>query len=137
MPFGFGNVGTLVAMLLIIAVILYFLLFKFNMKKESIIVASTTILGYAIGLVLNIWWPMNFNIISMAIVGLCVIETCYFAYSSRIKQVWFLALFSVISVAFFKILCYNAIVHPGVAQLASALALGARCRGFKSLHSDH
>lgn len=100
LPFGFGNVGTLVAMLLIIAVILYFLLFKFNMKKESIIVASTTILGYAIGLVLNIWWPMNFNIISMVIVGLCVIETCYFAYSSRIKQVWFLALFSVISVAF-------------------------------------
>jgi hypothetical protein len=24
-----------------------------------------------------------------------------------------------------------------VAQLGSALALGARCRGFKSLHSDH
>ena len=29
------------------------------------------------------------------------------------------------------------IIYLGVAQFGRALALGARCRGFKSLHRDH
>ena len=65
LPFGLGNVGMLVSTLLIIAIVLGLLVGHEKDLRSLIIVTIGVVICYAIGLLLNIWIPINFNYIGI------------------------------------------------------------------------
>ena len=61
LPFGLGNVGMLVSTLLIIVIVLGLLVGYEKDLRSLIIITIGVVMCYAIGLLLNIWLPINFN----------------------------------------------------------------------------
>ena len=82
LPFGLGNVGMLVSTLLIIAIVLGLLVGHEKDLRSLIIVTIGVVICYAIGLLLNIWLPINFNHIGIA----CLAYTAIYLSVQTIKQ---------------------------------------------------
>lgn len=66
LPFGLGNVGMLVSTLLIIVIVLGLLVGYEKDLRSLIIITIGVVMCYAIGLLLNIWLPINFNHVGIA-----------------------------------------------------------------------
>jgi len=72
LPLGSGTVGFLVCMLLLTVVEIYFLCREHRMKHQALILVGSVIAVYSISMLLCIWRPMPFNLISMGVVVLLV-----------------------------------------------------------------
>jgi len=72
LPLGSGTVGFLVCMLLLTVVEIYFLCKEQRMKHQALILVGSVIAVYSISMLLCIWRPMPFNLISMGVVVLLV-----------------------------------------------------------------
>ena len=68
LPLGTGNVGLLVCMLLLTAIEIYFICKEHRQKWQWLILIGSVIMIYGLGLLVNIWYPMPFDILSMSIV---------------------------------------------------------------------
>ena len=65
LPWGEGNVGILLCYLVLMAVVIGFVLLHEQDWKNALIMAAGVIGMYAIGLVINVWYTVNFNLISL------------------------------------------------------------------------
>lgn len=84
LPLGSGSVGVLLCMILLIAVMLYFLL-KEKKQQHALILSGGILAGYAVAGVLSIWLPVNFDYVSFFLVGAGAV---YIAVISFIYRVW-------------------------------------------------
>jgi rod shape determining protein RodA len=66
LPFGLGNMGILISTLLIHGITLCILIFREKEMRTTIILSIGIALCYGIGLLINIWTPVNFNYIGIA-----------------------------------------------------------------------
>lgn len=66
LPFGMGNVGILVSTLIVHMIVLGLLIAKEKDLRTAIIVALGVAFCYGIGLLINIWTTVDFNIIAIA-----------------------------------------------------------------------
>ena len=66
LPFSLGNMGILISTLLIHSVALCILIFREKEMRTTIILSIGIALCYGIGLLINIWTPVNFNYIGIA-----------------------------------------------------------------------
>lgn len=95
LPYGVGSVGVVVCMVLLCAIELFFIHKESRKRWESLILAGVALLFFAIGLVLTIWLPVNFNWLSIGVVGLLSVYTLVSSiYTRRYKLLW-VALFTV------------------------------------------
>ena len=65
LPWGSGSVGVLLCYLVLMAVIVGFMWLHERDMKSTVILCGAVILAYAAGLIVNIWWTVNFNIVSL------------------------------------------------------------------------
>jgi rod shape determining protein RodA len=65
LPWGEGNVGILLCYLVLMAVVVGFVLLHEQDWKNALIMAGGVIGMYAIGLIINVWYTVNFNLISL------------------------------------------------------------------------
>ena len=100
LSWGIGNVGIIAAMVLIMFIALYFLLFRLELKKESLILTGIIILTYGISCIINIWIPVNFNIISTITATISALFTLVLAILYRNRDLAIITLFIVGSVIF-------------------------------------
>ncbi len=113
LPIGLGNVGHLVCMLIILIIEFIFLL-QHKDKKYAYILLGGIALGYTIGIVLNVWIPVNFNLVSLILVGISVLYIAWFAFYWRSRELLILLVFTVLSTGY----CYacdfafNKILQP-------------------------
>ncbi len=99
LPIGTGTVGILVCLLLIMLIEFFFLLQQKD-KKYAYILLGGIALGYAAGLITNIWLPVNFNLVSIIIMGVSILYLGGLAIYWRTKELIILFLFSLLSTAF-------------------------------------
>ena len=69
-PLGTGSMGIVVCMALLTVIGVFFLLQENRHTTEKIIVTSAIALVYGFCLILNIWIPVNFNWVGIAVVSL-------------------------------------------------------------------
>ena len=65
LPWGTGNVGVLLCCLVLMAVVVGFAWLHEQDWKNTLILCGIIIFCYALGLILNIWFTVNFNIVSI------------------------------------------------------------------------
>lgn len=104
LPLGVGTLGFLLCMIAIHLIQIYFLLFRERRRKEGLFLMGGIVLGYAVGLILCIWFPVNFNYLSIGIVCAASVYIGVLALMFRKKELWLLICFSVISVGY----CFSA-----------------------------
>ncbi|MCM1034277.1 MAG: rod shape-determining protein RodA [Paludibacter sp.] len=102
-PIGSGNVGQLVCALSIIAITIYFLYIKFRLKQKTWYLIGEICSVYALSLIINIWYTVNFNIVSMIAAGISICHICIVALQERKKGLWMLLLFSICAILY----CYS------------------------------
>lgn len=68
-PIGTGSIGLVVCMALLTAIGVFFLLQENKHTKEKIIVPSVIAAIYALCLLINIWTPVNFSWVGIAVVS--------------------------------------------------------------------
>ncbi len=93
-PLGVGKLGLLIDCLSILLIELYFLFFKINLKKHAWILLGCSTFLYAVSIVINIWFTVNFNITSTIIVSLSIAYLIALALYYRIKHIAVLAICS-------------------------------------------
>lgn len=69
LPFGSGSVGVLLCYLLLTAVVLCFALFQENDLKHTLIMAGIVVAAYGGGWLLTLWYPTDFNLLSLAVLA--------------------------------------------------------------------
>ncbi len=99
LPLGTGTVGMLVCILLILLIEFIFLLRQKD-KKYAYILLGGIVLGYAIGLVLNIWLTVNFNLVSIILVATSILYLGWLAFYWRTKELFILFLFALLSTGY-------------------------------------
>ncbi len=99
LPIGTGTVGVLVCLLLIMLIEFFFLLQQKD-KKYAYILLGGIALGYAVGLIIHIWIPVNFNLVSIIIIGVSILYLGGLVIYWRTKELIILFLFSLLSTAF-------------------------------------
>lgn len=65
LPWGDGNMGILLCYLVLMAVVVGFMWLREEDWKNALILCGIVVLLYAVGLVVNIWHTVNFNLISL------------------------------------------------------------------------
>jgi rod shape determining protein RodA len=102
-----GNLGTLGfvgAMLIILLIQIFYAIFIGRNQKEAIILLIGTLIIAGVSYILNIWFSISYNYISIAvIIGSCIYWS-FIELFHRYKKYWFLVLFSIGSVLF----CFSA-----------------------------
>ena len=79
LPLGIGEVGILVSTLLIHLIVIGLLIFKEKDFRTLIIASIGVVLCYGIGLLINIWTPVNFNYVGIASLvysAICLLTQC-------------------------------------------------------------
>ncbi len=101
LPIGIGNVGMLICLLLILLIECIFLL---RQKKSyyAYFLAGGVVLGCSIGLIINIWIPVNFNTLSLIIVIISILYLGWLAFYWRLKEYLILFIFTILSTGY----CY-------------------------------
>jgi rod shape determining protein RodA len=98
-----GNLGTLGfvgAMLIILLIQIFYAIFIGRNQKEAIILLIGTLIIAGVSYILNIWFSISYNYISIA----SCIYWSFIELFHRYKKYWFLVLFSIGSVLF----CFSA-----------------------------
>ncbi len=99
-----GTLGFVAAMLIILIIQVFYAIFFGRNRKEAFILVLATIVIAALSYVANLWFRINYNYISIAvIVGSCI-YWIFVELMNRYKKYWFLVLFSICSVLF----CFSA-----------------------------
>jgi rod shape determining protein RodA len=98
-----GTLGFLIAMGFLLVIQLGYSFFRANHSKEAGISLAGIAVLTVISLVLNIWYNVNFNYVSLGIVILGSIYWALQGFITRHKQYWLVAAISIGSVAF----CYS------------------------------
>ncbi len=109
LPVGTGTVGILVCMLLILLIEVIFLL-RFKDKRYTYILLGGIGLSYAAGLITNIWIPVNFNLVSIILVGASILYLGGLAFYWRNKELFILFLFAFLSMGY-CFMCDFAFTH--------------------------
>lgn len=91
-PLGIGTIGCLAGCISIMCIELYFLFFKMKLKKNAWYLLGSIVLLYGVALIVNIWFTVNFDILSMITVGLSIIYLVILAIYYRIRKMTILAL---------------------------------------------
>lgn len=100
LPLGTGNVGIIACMLLLSAIEIGFL-HKENRNRWELPILCGSVAGlYGIGLLVNIWLPVNFNILSMVVVGLLSLYTVVIGVYFRRYKLLLVAAFSVLCIGY-------------------------------------
>ena len=99
-PLGTGSVGIMSCMLLLTAVEIYFICKEHWMRYQAPILLGSVALLYAIFLILNIWFPMPFDWISMGIVAALVIYSIVIGVYWRKYMLLLVALFTLFCVGY-------------------------------------
>ena len=73
MPIGLGNMGSLISTLIIVGIVILLLLFLEKDPRAALITSCGVALCYGIGLLLNIWLEIDFNLIGLISLGFVVI----------------------------------------------------------------
>ena len=100
LPLGDGNVGMFCSWLLLLCILLYFVHKTHRKPSHTLIVVGSIVLIYIISLVTCIWWPINFNIVTLVMI---VALTGYMVYLMVRYHRWnllFVVLFVVLSVGY-------------------------------------
>ncbi len=100
LPLGAGSVGILSCMLLLLAVELFFLYKENKQWLEVLIAGGAIVLVFGIGILLTLWIPVNFNWLSIAVVGMLTVYTALSALYVRHYQLLLVALFAVVCVGY-------------------------------------
>ncbi len=77
LPLGTGSVGVLICYLVLIAVVVGFMWLQEQDGKNTLILCGIIVLTYAAGLIANIWFTVNFNLISLVAL---VLALAYFTF---------------------------------------------------------
>ncbi len=100
LPLGTGSVGVLCCMLLLIGIAIYFICKEHPIRWQMLILAGSVVLIYGIGLLVNIWWTVSFDWLS---IGIVVLLSLYAAvvglYFRRYPLLW-VAVFSLFCVGY-------------------------------------
>ncbi len=99
LPWGIGTVGILVCMLLIFLIEIIFLLRQKD-KRYTYILLGGIGLGYTVALIVNIWITVNFNLVSIIIVGVSILYLAGLAFYRWSKEILILFLFALLSTAY-------------------------------------
>ena len=74
-PFGTGSVGIVACMLLLTVIEIFFICKEHPMRWQALILISSVIAIYGICMIINIWFPMPFDWISMGVVVALILYT--------------------------------------------------------------
>ena len=114
LPIGTGTVGVLACMILLLAIGVFFLLQQNRHYLEKWIVMGSIAAVYGICLLVNIWWPVNFNWISLGIVIVLGIYLIIANLYKRNAVLVMVGIFMLLSVAYTNVCNYafNKILQP-------------------------
>ncbi|MDD4991677.1 MAG: rod shape-determining protein RodA [Paludibacter sp.] len=99
-----GTLGFIAAMLIILLVQVFYAIFFGRNQKEAIILLLGSVVVAAISYVINIWFRVNYNYISIFSIVASCIYWIFVELLNRYRKYWFLILFSIGSVLF----CFSA-----------------------------
>jgi rod shape determining protein RodA len=99
-----GTLGFIAAMLIILLVQVFYAIFFGRNQKEAIILLLGSLVVAVISYVINIWFHVNYNYISIFTIVASCIYWIFVELLNRYKKYWFLVLFSIGSVLF----CFSA-----------------------------
>ena len=113
LPLGVGSVGTLLCMLLLIGVLLYFL-FRESLTLHAWIVIGLTLLAYGAGALLCIWFRFNFNILSLTLVSVYAVYAAVLGGVFRKSRLYLLAAFTVLCLGYTQAcnFVFNKVLQP-------------------------
>jgi rod shape determining protein RodA len=95
-----GTLGFIVAMLIILFIQVGYAIFFGRNRKEAIILLLGTLVVAIISYLLNIWFHISYNYISLFTVVASCIYWIFIELLNRYRKYWFLVLFSIGSVLF-------------------------------------
>lgn len=100
LPFGNGDVGILVCMLILLTIEVAFLIFEEGRIKEALFLIAGIVVYYGICLIINIWIKVNFNIISAIAVATSTLYLGFIAYKYKMQKIGFLILYCLLMIVF-------------------------------------
>ena len=100
LPLGTGSVGMLSCMLLLTAVEIYFVCKEHYARYQALILIGSVLVVYGICMLVNIWWAVPFDWVSMGIVGALMVYTVIVSLYYRKYQLLLVALFSVFCIGY-------------------------------------
>ncbi len=100
LPLGTGSVGILTCMLILTAVEIYFICKEHPMRWQGLILTGSVALIYAICLIINIWFSIPFDWISMGIVIALVIYNVFVSLYWRKYMLLVLAVFTLFCIGY-------------------------------------
>lgn len=100
LPLGIGNWGTLSCILIIFIIEEGFLFFKYGFIRECIFLPLMIITIFAISLLVNIWYDVNFNVVSILASVASVAYLGMLSYRHPQKKLIYLLLFVLFSSVF-------------------------------------
>lgn len=106
LPWGTGHLGILLCMALLIGLVVFFHL-KEKRLLQGLIVLAVAVFSYAIGLLINIWWKINFDILAVVITALCSLESIITAAFNR-RWIWLSASIIILLCIGYTMLCNTA-----------------------------
>ena len=100
LPLGTGSVGVLCCMLLLSAVVIYFLCKEHPIRWQGLILTGTIAVIYGICLIINIWIPVPFNWVSVGIVVALILYTLFISIYWRKYMLLVLAVFTLFCIGY-------------------------------------
>jgi rod shape determining protein RodA len=100
LPLGTGSVGILTCMLLLTAVEIYFICKEHYMRWQALILVGSVAVIYGICLLVNIWFPVPFDWISMGVVLALVIYTVFVSLYWRKYMLLLVAAFTLFCIGY-------------------------------------
>jgi rod shape determining protein RodA len=99
-PVGLGSVGMLISTLFIEFITIILLFIREKDVRSMIFVLGGVVLSYGIGLLLNIWIPVNFNYVGIASLAYTAILLLFQALKNRKSSLAWMMGFVIISIVF-------------------------------------
>ena len=100
LPIGTGSTGLFVCLLLILAIVFYFILKNNRNPKYTLIILGSIVLIYAMSLVLCIWFIVNFNWVTFGVILALIVYIGYLTIRYRKWSLAFVILFTVLSIGY-------------------------------------
>lgn len=107
LPIGTGMVGMFVPMLILMLICLVFFFDARKTKLTTALVAGAIALLYGVALIVNIWWPVNFEYVSYGILAAEVITLAILSLYNRRREMLLVLLVAVAFAAYCKMCNYG------------------------------
>ena len=104
LPIGTGTWGFFSCMLFILLLQVGMLFFKERKKKETAFLSGGIVFAFLAGIIINNWYSVNFNYLSIGIILAANIYLAYIALVSRKTKLGWVILFSICSIIY----CFSA-----------------------------